>query len=258
MLLEWLTSLTTPCPLPEARRLGYLREAIAIPARHRRCRDAWASHLEQSQSAIRDAIARCEHKRTALVIGSGALLDIPLRELSEAFGEVILVDMVHPRAALRTIRKYSNVGIQYIDITEITRDICAARKGRALPLSHPRYALDRRDIDLVVSVNLLSQLPLLPERYLRKRGFEEAAIRDCCRQIISAHLEYLEKFDAQLCLITDTEHRLYEGDRLLEREDRLYGLTLPAPTRQWRWHIAPTGEIDRFDHYKEVVCVTAL
>ncbi|MCC7259950.1 MAG: hypothetical protein IT567_02840 [Alphaproteobacteria bacterium] len=258
MLLEWLSSLTTLCPLAEARRLGYLHEAIAIPARYRRCREAWKPHLEQSQQAIRDAIARCEHKRTALVIGSGALLDIPLRELSEAFGEVMLVDIAHPRAALREIRKYTNVTAQYIDITEIAREICVAKKGRALPLSRPRYALDRRDIDLVVSANLLSQLPLLPERYLRKRGFEEAAIHGCCRQILSAHLEYLEGFDARLCLITDTEHRIYEGDRLREREDRLYGLTLPAPASQWRWHIAPAGEIDRSDHYTEVVCVTAL
>jgi hypothetical protein len=51
MLAEWWSYLTTPCS-PEARRMGYLRESIAIRARHRRCRHAWAPHLAKTRQGL--------------------------------------------------------------------------------------------------------------------------------------------------------------------------------------------------------------
>ena len=77
MILELLEYLTTDCPR-YARRLGYLKEAIAIRARQARLKSAWAPHLENSKDVIREAMDRCGRRRTALVLGSGLLLDIPL------------------------------------------------------------------------------------------------------------------------------------------------------------------------------------
>ena len=51
MIAEALEWLATPCPL-YVRRLGLLSESIAISARHRRCREAWVPHLEQSRYLI--------------------------------------------------------------------------------------------------------------------------------------------------------------------------------------------------------------
>ena len=45
MLKELTDYIATPC-LPQFRRLGYLKEAVSIMARYRRCRKAWQPHLE--------------------------------------------------------------------------------------------------------------------------------------------------------------------------------------------------------------------
>ncbi len=80
MLAEWFRHLTTPCPRP-LRDMGYLKELIAMDARHRRCREAWVSHLEACKNVILDAaldVTRGVPRRKAVVLGSGLLLDIPI------------------------------------------------------------------------------------------------------------------------------------------------------------------------------------
>ena len=64
MVLEWLEAALTPCP-NELRDLGYRTELIAIGARYRRCRAAWADHLARSRRAVEHAIARAPGRDTA-------------------------------------------------------------------------------------------------------------------------------------------------------------------------------------------------
>src|SRR5579871_6065867 len=95
MFAELIEYAITPCPR-YARRMGYLYEAVAIRARAARCRAAWAPHQERTRALLRRSLARCPRRRKAVVLGSGACLDVPLAELAAAFGEVVLVDVVHP------------------------------------------------------------------------------------------------------------------------------------------------------------------
>ena len=81
MIIEWIRSLLTPCP-KWARKMGYLAESIAIQARAKRCSAAWAPHQEQSRQMILQAANQCEQKRTVVIAGSGACLDVPLLELT--------------------------------------------------------------------------------------------------------------------------------------------------------------------------------
>ena len=80
-LIEWLT---TPCP-STARRLGYLREAIAIRARHRRHRENWRPHLDATRAFVERAAAIPPRKRTAVLLGSGALIDVPIDALAAVY-----------------------------------------------------------------------------------------------------------------------------------------------------------------------------
>lgn len=66
MLLEFLEYLTTDCP-PYARRLGYLKEAIAIKARYRRHCEAWGPHLARSRAVVNRAVGACDGRQTAIV-----------------------------------------------------------------------------------------------------------------------------------------------------------------------------------------------
>src|SRR5262249_49193405 len=116
MLLEWLQRLLTPCPR-HLRQMGYLRELLGIHRRYHRWRDAWEPHCRGSSDLIRRAMARCSRKKKAVLFGSGWLYDIPLADVAGAFEKVILVDLLHPFATRRAVRRYSNVTLLSADIT---------------------------------------------------------------------------------------------------------------------------------------------
>lgn len=85
MLLAWALSLLNPAPL-RLRRLGYVRQSGLLHARSRRCRAAWAPHLENARGIVAAAAEATRGRRHAVVLGSGLLDDIPLAILSSCSG----------------------------------------------------------------------------------------------------------------------------------------------------------------------------
>lgn len=247
MLVECLRYVTTPCPR-YVRSLGYLRQLIGLESRHRRCRQAWSAHLDSCKSLIFEAAAQTRGGRI-LVLGSGLLLDIPLARLAEQAKEVVLADLVHLSPVRRFASRFANVSLTEIDVTGVARavfELGAAHEGGELPRCRPSYFLDE-GFDLVVSANLLSQLPLVPLEYLEglARPFESEALEEFARSLVLNHLEWLRSFRARVCLITDIERLTYDGDTLVDREDALWGAGTGLSGREWTWRIAPQGEADR-------------
>lgn len=256
MLLEWLQYLTTPCPA-EARRLGALREAIAIGARRRRLGRAWTPHLENCRRLIVEAADLAPERRTALVLGSGLLLDIPLEALAERFRIVILADLLHLPPVRRRARRLGNVELAELDLTGALPTVwraCRTGDPAALAAAPPDLFLDRRP-DLVVSANLLSQLPVLPLARLRETpaGQDEAALDRFARALIESHLAWLRSFPGVVCLITDVTSRLTWADGDVEEEDLLHGADLGLSGRSWEWNIAPSPEIAPGQDYSRLV-----
>ena len=115
-------------------------------------------------------------------------------------------------------------------------------------------SLFRQDetIDLVISANLLSQMPIGVEAALETRSQSE---QPCCRQdlparTVQAHLDDLDAFKCRVCLLTDVE--MLERDRtgaVTDRLDLLHGVTLPEPDDRWSWTVAPFGEEERNFEY---------
>jgi hypothetical protein len=245
MLTEWLTWLAADCP-PPTRKLGYLRESIAIRTRYRRCKTMWQPHLTNSRAALLDSLQACSSFRIALVFGSGLLLDIPLDELARRFKKVYLVDIVHLPEVKRAVRHHANVRCIDLDVTGFIEHMEALSPER-LELPPPKYFLDEPDIDWVASVNLLSQLPLLPVDWLRQRFPElsEAMLEEWGTQVMRQHLDYLAAFAAPTCLLADMEQVIHTGNgEIIERIDFASRLRLDdAAPEQWRWNIAPPGEI---------------
>ncbi len=118
MLAECLTFLTTPCPW-RLRRLGYLGQVIGTQSRFRRCRSAWAPHLENCRRTILEAARSVADRRKATVLGSGLLLDVPLAELAATFKEVALVDVLHMRSARRAAARFPNVRLVEADVSGV-------------------------------------------------------------------------------------------------------------------------------------------
>ena len=239
-IYEWLT---TPCPR-EARKLGYMREAIAIRARYKRHRMRWQPHLDASKAVIRAAMEGPGDKRVAVVLGSGALYDVPIDALARTFESVELIDIVHPKEARQIAAAYPNVTVRSEDISGTSQTLAAlprraaeAPRVGALPILAP-------DTDLVVSVNLVSQLAEIPQAWLQARTeITEGDRRSFAAEIVRRHLQWLLALKCRVCLISDIErHYVDPNGTPLEPWDSLHGVALPEGGTEWRWNLAPAGE----------------
>jgi hypothetical protein len=262
MIVETLEYLATPCARP-LRGMGYLHELMSIRGRAWRCWDAWQPHLERSKAVSLKAVARCKQRRKAVILGSGMLYDVPIDELSAAFHEVLLVDIVHPLKNWLPGIRHKNLRRLTADITATAEEVYRVAKlpGAMLPRTEPSLFLDDTEVDLVVSLNLLSQLPVIPTEYLERAGAHSPdAIAAFARHLLSAHLAYLQRFTCAVALITDVEKQtLNRAGKLVCKSSLLRGLTLPCEGESWTWHLAPRPEADRdYSYHRRVVGIADL
>jgi len=239
MINEWLTHLTTRCDQPY-RRMGYLRELIAIERRHRRCREAWRPHLKACRDLIETIARQCPKTRMAAVLGSGHLLDIPLLTLAEIFDEVILVDICHLHPTRRLGKTVQNLRFVEADISGVVGPLSKWMPGSLLPVPviDPKICAGA---DYVVSANLLAQLPLLPLDAIP--GEDEQARNIFARSIIDHHLSYLQSLDCPVTLISETLRLVSNGEKVLGKIDPLFGAPLNVEGEEWWWEMAPRPEI---------------
>ena len=239
MLLDLLHWIVQPASL-SARRLGYAGDSVRLASRSRRCRAAWAPHLAAAKDVMRAAMRDLPRRDIVVVLGSGLLDDVPIDDLAAGFRRVVLVDAVHPWRGRWRARRHPDVSRLVHDLSG-TRDLLLGRGDAFGPMLPPVC----QEADLVVSANLLSQLPLLPVARLEAAGrlgpFTDAEAFG--RRIVAAHLDALAGLSARICLVTDRDETEENRDgRVLERIDLLFGVD-PGPARlEWDWVLAPFGE----------------
>jgi hypothetical protein len=254
MIAEYLV---TPGSHP-LRGMGYLRELLNIKARAWRCWCGWQPHLERSKAVIRTAIESCQQRRKAVILGSGLLYDVPVAELSAAFREVQLVDIIHPPKSSWPAGLFQNLRPVTADVTGTAEDVFHMAKiaGATLPRTEPGLFLDDPEVDLVVSLNLLSQLPVVPTEHLTRAGVHSPdAIAAYGRWLIEAHLAYIQRFQCLVALITDMEKLTVDrAGAVVERSSALRGVPLPWWGEEWIWRLAPRPEADEdYSYYRRVV-----
>jgi len=246
MISELLTYLITPCP-KYVRSMGYLYQAIALRGRYRRRRESWQRHLENTRQFISRTAEKFGNRRRVVVIGSGILLDVPLDRLSEIFGEVVLVDIVHLPEVERLAGRYLNVRLVQSDVTGIAESLFSNVRRRviALPVGKPFLPEVDHDAGLVVSVNMLSQLAEIPLEYASKKmpSLDKTVVSRWCDQIREAHYMALKELYCDVCLVADYAFTRRDRDRTVVEEGSTVGeLTLSEPAESWTWEIAPLGE----------------
>ena len=243
MLKEMFLYLVTPCQ-PRFRKLGYLTELIAIEAKYVRVKKHWQPHLDQSRQAITEASERVAQHRKVIVLGSGMLLDIPLEILSARFNEVVLVDVAHLNRVRRQTRQFSNVKLAEADITDMTDAILAYQMGDALPTSTLNIPGYDEHTDLVISLNLFSQLPVTPRIWLdRKFNIEHETFYRWSAHISEQHLSALTQLDCSVLVMGDMSHTCLQHEVEINRDDFMVDLHLPLPDRSWSWPVDPLGEL---------------
>jgi hypothetical protein len=250
---EWLEGWLTPCPGPY-RALGYVRELFGIRRRHRRWRATWTPHCQRSRQLLLRAAARCPTRRRAVIFGSGWLYDVPLAELAARFREVVLVDVVHPRATRRAAAQRENVTLLQADITGTAEAVwrVAGHPDQPLPQA-PAADLFVADpeVDLAASVNLLSQLPCMPEEYLLRRGVHSPeAVADYARAVVTAHLDYLGRLPGVVAVVADVESLVVEpAGKVRSRASTLWGVPFPWQGEEWTWPLVPVQPTYRVEGY---------
>jgi hypothetical protein len=258
LITLWLESLLTPCPR-HLRRMGFLREQLAIEGRYRRNRASWEPHLVRSRKAILAAADSCTQQRTALILGGGLINDVPLGELAERFQQVVLADILHlPKNRRRAEAVAPNITCLDFDCTAAVAQLY--QSGNTLD-DEPALTLFRQaspalpadlaaGCDLVVSANLASQLGDLPAKWLAKgRTRDEDFSLRLRRAAALRHLEWLGNLPGVRLLICDRAlvvRGLDESE--VEREVILGEGDLESPGSTWVWRFAPAPEWDKRHH----------
>ncbi len=245
MILEILEYLATPCP-GWARQMGYLRESIAIRHRARRCRDTWADHQARTRVEILKAAGTLPPEAEIIVLGAGLCLDVPVQALADRPGRLTLVDAIRP-LGLRL-----PAGVRYMtgDVEGSARALHEHRLRGASPM------LDFSKVGLIVSVNLISQLPLLPVQWCQRHGLPTDGLT---AEIMGRHVTDLATHPAPALLIGDAmRRRIDSDDQILEEIDLARQAGLPVPETSWIWPVVPTAEAGSTPSIETVVGVWQL
>jgi len=255
MLVEWLTHLCTPCP-PAARRLGYLREQIAIRARHRRHQAGWSGHLANCRHHVIAAADACRKHELVVVVGAGVCLDVPIAELAARFRQVVLLDVAFldrggPAHVARVTYDVTGGLTRWHDLPEAADEAILA--SAAQPAAWPA---ELGTPDLTISANLMGQLHLLPADWLnRKRRRPDDFAPRLGHALATAHLLWLRAMPGAKLLIADiAELAIARDGRVADRQATVSaGIGLGEPQHTWPWDLAPIPEWDPDLHLRHLV-----
>ena len=259
-----------------------IKELIAIKARYKRCLNHWKPHLDNSKNFINQNIDKNPSifgSSYVVVLGAGMANDLDLYFLTDHFEKVILSDLFFLKNTREALSFYPNIFYSEFDVTdcmerildlvsryknnysaflERLKDFVDERNNFSVIIKqHPLIKITAsNETQNVISLNLLSQLPLsfakLFEKYFKAEYKEE----DCSffyKMIIKEHLSilnHLKKLGKTVLVISDS-HK-YVSDRRgkeIAQESSLFGISLKQnllnikEQKNWYWDLAPLGEV---------------
>ncbi|MFN7102879.1 MAG: hypothetical protein ACK4N1_09660 [Pseudorhizobium sp.] len=231
----------------------FIGSSVSLRSRAGRCARAWSAHEENCKAFISETITGIRQRRTAVVLGSGLLRDVPIQALSRAFDTVVLVDLVH----LASVRLWLMAN-RLRNVRLISRDLSGFDEAYAGRTTEPLSFLRQVPyLDLVISANLLSQIGVGAERRLEKQPRESSVL---VPRLIEAHLDGLSALPCSTVLLSDVSFTVSgrEGEPR-ETADLLHGVAAPQPQARWTWPVVPLGEESReYSVVHDVVAVRAL
>jgi len=254
----------------------FLSMGLGIEARHRRCAAAWEPHLRLTREFIAEGLDGLPRNPRIAILGAGRLLDVPIAALIERGGELHLFD-ADPGCRRVWNQVLGGARTMSPHIVDLTGSIESWTKRLKERVSEGRKTPDvvsnelsdlkierlpeLHGFDLVVSLNLLSQIPIYwrdrAEQILGSALFEDRtvskALERSYRILQEAHLiQVASSGAARVILITDERFFYYRNDLAPWQEERsLYidSLDPPGYTRTrsdgWYWHIIPQGIEER-------------
>ncbi len=224
------------------RNMGYFGDQSGIEKRYLREQQHWDKHLYNTRQYALES-AKGKNRQSAVVLGSGWLLDVPVEELSKLFEKVTLIDIRHPKAVKKRIQVMENVELQVCDISGFAATTYQYMKLYRNKKNRPpvdsiqaQPSLNLDAYDFVFSCNILSQLDILLMEYLERfftlTDEEMLAFR---KKIQHHHISLLPR--NRSCIVVDYEEITYShtGEEISRRPLVFHEITKNPNTKEWIW-----------------------
>jgi len=235
-------------------KMGYYNYQEGLIYRHLNQEEGWNSHLGNSRNFILRALDIVKPS-VVTVLGSGWLLDFPLKEIAEQGMEINLVDIVHPPEVKRQASEIKNVTLREEDVTGGLINEVWAKAGHRSFFNKLRSLADIRiaeynpqyETGMVISLDILTQLETLPVKLLRKKAIvdEESYLR-FRRNIQQNHIRFLRQHRS--VLISDISEVITgSSGKIDEKVSVLAEIPDTGYKEEWTWDFDLRGS----DYYRK-------
>jgi hypothetical protein len=186
-------------------RMGYYDYQQGLIYHHMN-QEGWKAHHDHCRDFIIKAIDLFAPEKIS-ILGSGWLMDLPLKEMSQKADDICLIDIVHPPEVKNQTSEMKNVRLIEEDVSGGLIEEVWKKAGRRTFLNR-LHSLDEiliplympvEDPGMVISLNILTQLETLPEKLLRKKtkaSDEEFMVFR--REIQTKHINFLKNHNSVL------------------------------------------------------------
>jgi hypothetical protein len=244
-------------------KIGYYNDQKGIMNRYLREVNNWNIHLEKSKKAILEGISG-KSRNKVIILGSGWLLDVPIRELAESFQEVWLADVYHPPQVIKKVSSFSNIKFMQMELTGMAEQIyTAAKVFRKTKFKTPvqefksTIPIDLSQYDYVISCNIFSQLDIILTDFLKQyQVYTAEEIEDITRLIQLTHLDALPR--NKTTLICDQEEWVMDAQELETRKRLLILVPLPGLETMSTWIWKFDSQMTYYNSLKTYFKVAAL
>lgn len=201
---------------------------VAFQYRGKRQKKSWQSHLDRChQLAIEFARSQPKPVRL-LILGSGCLYEIPIKELCQICESIYLVDLVFPRQVLSSVKKNVNLHAHLFDLTTDQTKIL-------------EFSI-KNQINATISANILSQLSVF-----------QSTKHDPNFELEINHWDLIQSIDGKALVWSDYERQFCDAKskELLEANPSLLLKKNPGhEIATWDWNLAPSPEFQRGIDYR--------
>ena len=234
--------------------MGYYDYQQGLIYRHLNQDKGWLSHEEHCRNFIIKALDHYKPPKVT-VYGSGWLLELPLTEMAERVESISLVDIIHPPEVITQTAGFQNVQLVEEDVTGGLIEEVWKKAGNKTflnrlsslnSISIPEYQ-PVNDPGLVISLNILTQLEALPEKFLRKKSkATEEDFLNFRKKVQLVHLRFLEKHKS--VMISDiAEVYTKEGGSSYQNDTVVAELPAGKIREDWIWDFDLAGT----DYYQK-------
>jgi hypothetical protein len=235
------------------RRMKYISDQQGIIERYLEEHEGWKNHLERTRSFILDCV-RKSTSDSVIIMGSGWLLDVPLKELVTISEHLYLADIWHPRQVRAMVQKYPGCNLIYTDLTggavnQIYSLVKSFRKsGIRVSLGSISYDIPELPDgnSYLISLNILNQLDIILVDYIKRFiKYPEDEIMDFRKKIQENHLALLKP--GHSCLIVDQEEIISDNKNQVVSTKKPVYAELPEGQRrlEWKWNFDKGGAFNK-------------